>query len=148
MSVRAISRAQFPHLFESGGFSVDVNTGNSPRSGFMVAHEGTEKSYGDSSITPDHLEEYATTHSSKLTQRGMYFGGWHDQEHGRVDLDSSQNLPSGGAVNEAGAKVAMIRHGQRSMYHVDTGNVVSNPYYGRSTHEAHADIKRRYEETR
>lgn len=148
MSDRAISRAQFPRLFDSGGFTVDVNTGKAPTSGFMVAHEGTEKSYGSSEITPSHLEEYATTHSSKLTQRGMYFGGWHDRENQRVDLDTSQNLPSGGAVNRAGAQIAMIRHGQRSMYHVDTSNVVSNRYYGQSVPEAHADIKRRYEGSR
>ena len=148
MSARVVSTQQFGHLFnpDKSGFSVNMQTGESPTSGYMVAQSGSERSFSAPLMHPEHLHQYATDYAAQLGGSDRYFGGWNDVEAGRVDLDASVNMPSGGPVEHAAAKVAMIRHGQRSMYNVDSNDLEWNPYHGQSVEVAHHDIKRRYEE--
>lgn len=146
----SVSAKQFGALFnpKERGFSVNVETGEAPKSGYMVAMGGTERTIPSSMIHPHDLAQYVGEHREHLRGSGRFFGGWNDPERSQVDLDTSMNMPSGGPLHESAAKVAMIRHGQRSMYHVDTGNLVSNQYYGQSVEVAHHDIKHRYEQAR
>jgi len=137
---------QFGRLFGSEqGFSTDVQTDAAPKSGFMVALSGSEKTISSPLMHPEHLQDYAATHAERLSQPGHYMGGWHDVERGQVDLDTSINMPSGGPVRRAEAHGAMITHGQRSLYNVDTGDLEWNKYYGLSKQAAHAQIKSEYE---
>lgn len=143
----SLSTKQFGHLFgEQQGFSTDVFTGESPTSGYMVALGGTESKHPSSMLHPEHLEAYKETNLDRLSQPGHYMGGWNDTSTSTVDLDTSINLPSGGPVKRAEAHGAMITHGQRSMYNVDSGDLEWNDYYGLSKQQAHAKIKSQYDE--
>lgn len=146
MSHNVVSAKQFGALFnpDEQGFSVNVETGEAPTSGYMVAMAGTERTIPSSLIHPSDLHRYVEEHQG-LRKIDRYFGGWNDPDRSQVDLDTSMNMPSGGPLDESAARVAMIRHQQRSMYHVDTGNLVTNPYHGQSVEVAHEDIKRQYE---
>jgi hypothetical protein len=145
MSERMLHTKQFGALFKGGGFSTRMDTGQSPTSGYMVSLGGSEKTVPSSMIHPEHLASYAAEHASTLAKPGMHMGGWNDTERSQVDLDTSVNLPSGGPIRRAEAHGAMITHGQRSMYHVDTDTVESNEYYGLTKQAAHAKIKGQYE---
>jgi len=145
MSVSATSTKQFGSLFSEGGFSTD-SAGRSPSSGYMVALQGSERSISAPLLHPEHLDAYKGDHAQQLGRSGHFMGGWHDTDRGAVDLDVSVNLPSsGGIMDWAKSRTAMITHGQRSLYNVDTGMVEANDYYGKTKPEAHAEIKRRYE---
>jgi hypothetical protein len=146
MSVDRLSTKQFGGLFgASEGFSTDMRTGASPTSGYMVALSGSERTISSPLIHPSDLSTYASDHAERLSQPGHYMGGWNDVERGQVDLDTSVNMPSGGPIRHAEAKGAMITHGQKSMYNVDTGGLEWNDYYGLSRQQAHAQIKSQYE---
>ena len=142
-----VSSKQFGALFnpDEQGFSVNVHTGLSPTSGYMVGQAGTERTIPSSQIHPHDLQRYASEHAGQLSQPNTYFGGWNDPERSQVDLDLSVNMPSGGPLQDAAARVAMIRHGQRSMYNVGEGSLAVNPYHGQSVEVAHHDIKQKYE---
>jgi hypothetical protein len=144
----AVSPKQFSALFqgpEGGGFTFSTQTGKAPTSGYMVSEAGSERTIPSPMIHPHDLHRYAAEHVQGLSKPNRFFGGWNDTGRGQVDLDTSVNMPSGGVLEESAAKVAMIRHGQRSMFHLDTGDLVTNQYYGQSPEVAHHDIKRRYE---
>jgi hypothetical protein len=146
MSVSATSTKQFGHLFgKEQGFSTDA-AGNSPTSGYMVALQGSEETHAAPLLHPEHLDQYRQKHAATLSEPGMHMGGWNDTDRGAVDLDTSINMPSGGPVRRAEAHGAMITHGQRSLYNVDTGDLEWNNYYGLSKQQAHARIKSEYEE--
>lgn len=134
-----ISAKQFGHLFPpsggGGGFSTDLQ-GNSPAGGYMVSQQGTEETHLSTMIHPDHLDAYRSAHMGDLTKPHVFMGGWHDTSRGAVDLDVSHNMPSGGVMERAAAHGAMIEHGQRSLYNVDTDDIETNKYYG--PHEDHA----------
>jgi len=143
---RQVHVAQHGALFSQGGFSTNMRTGKSPESGYMVALSGSEKTIPSAMMHPSHLEAFAEGHRSALDSPDRYMGGWNDTKRGQVDLDVSVNLPSGGPVKRAEAHGAMITHGQRSLYNVDTGDVEENAYYGLTKPQAHAKIKSQYEE--
>lgn len=146
MSTDRLSTKQFGGLFgPSEGFSTNMQTGQAPSSGYMVALRGSEKTIPSSMAHPSDLSDYASQHAGRLSQPGHYMGGWNDVERSQVDLDTSVNLPSGGPIRRAEAKGAMITHGQRSMYNVDTGGLEWNDYYGLSKQQAHTKIKGQYE---
>jgi hypothetical protein len=149
MSARAVSAKQFGALLdpEQQGFSVNIQTGESPKSGYMVAMKGSEATIPTSEIHPYDLESYVGRHVQHLDRPDRYFGGWNDPSRSQVDLDTSVNYPSsGGPTDRAAAHIAMIKHGQRSLYNVGTGGVEWNQYYGMSEPVAHQEISRQYEQ--
>lgn len=141
----SVSVKQFGSLFREGGFSTNMQTGEAPKSGYMVALSGAEQSHPSAMIHPSDLRSFAETHKQRLGQPGHYMGGWNDTERGAVDLDVSVNMPSGGPVERGIAHGAMITHNQRSLYNVDTDKLEWNSYYGLSKQAAHAKIKSQYE---
>jgi hypothetical protein len=143
---RQVHVQQNSDLFSKGGFSTNMRTGKSPTSGYMVSIAGAEKTIPSSMMHPHHLAAFADAHAKALDQSDRAMGGWNDTKRGQIDLDVSVNMPSGGPVKRAEAHGAMITHGQRSLYNIDTDTVESNKYYGMTKPEAHAKIKSQYEE--
>jgi hypothetical protein len=142
-----LSVRQFGALFdpEQQGFSTDIRTGKSPESGYMVGQAGSETKIPNYFMHPEHLQRYKQANMARLSQRGMYMGGWNDVTTSATDLDVSANLPSGGPMERGAAHVAMIKQGQRSLYNVDTGDVEWNKYYGLSQQQAYSQISADYE---
>ena len=72
-----------------GGFTVDVITGHTPRTGYMVSiFPDRSKVISDPIETLD-LIVYVGQHHEILDEPGSYFGGWHDPHTGKIWLDIS-----------------------------------------------------------
>lgn len=127
------------HDPEDGGFSVDINTGKSPEGGFMVARTGNEVSVDAASITPSHLRDYAQNRQDELSKPSAYFGGWHDRDRGKIDLDVAQHIPDSSAVaSKYGDNVAhadartsaldlSVARNQRAAFDLTTFKDLPNP---------------------
>lgn len=92
-----LSHGQFKDLAKTlrsgGGFSVNVNTGQSPETGFMVAAPGSrEQKRPAATVEGRHIHAFATAQDNKpqLSRSDRYLGGW----GGRTvaSLDVSQNI--------------------------------------------------------
>jgi hypothetical protein len=113
MSSSSLSNSQFSKLHadlmdpNEGGFSINTRTGQSPTAGYMVGVPGYEQQVPSSEVTPQHLKDYATSHRSRLSERGAHFGGWNDSDSGQVSLDVSENITGKASVErEYGTDVA------------------------------------------
>lgn len=77
-------------LRDTGGFSLR-RSGYEPKGGFMVALPNAEETFDSSSITEDDIASYMDRHEEDLKKDGVYFGGWLDNQSGKVYLDLSKN---------------------------------------------------------
>lgn len=77
-------------LKNNGGFSYNINTHDSPTSGYMVSLQGCEEVYYSEDITEDTIPGYITRYAKQLLIPGSYLGGWVDGE--TVYLDVSINI--------------------------------------------------------
>ena len=80
-------------LRSGGGFSVNVNTGESPQTGFMVAAPGSkEGKYPAATVHGGQVQAFAQRpdNAKELSRSDRYLGGW----GGRTvaSLDVSQNI--------------------------------------------------------
>ena len=99
-----------------GGFTLDPRTGESPAGtgdmkgdGPYAVATGSENASGpipitDSMFEPDangqtemgqKIDDFIAANADKLSEPGMYLGGWHDPETGMVHLDVTEVLPKG-----------------------------------------------------
>lgn len=107
-----LSRGQFGELGKTlrsgGGFSVNVNTGKSPDTGFMVAAPGSkEGKLPAATVHGGQIQAFAQRpdNAKELSRSDRYLGGW----GGRTvaSLDVSQNIAHDPKVaKEYGAGVA------------------------------------------
>lgn len=94
-------------LTQYGGFSANANTGQPPKSGYMVSYPGTEQQIPTRDVSPTHLKDYLGKHGNLLKEPDRYFGGWKDDDEGEVSLDVSQNItPDTAVAREYGDAVA------------------------------------------
>jgi hypothetical protein len=90
-----LSSGQFKEMAKTlrsgGGFSVNVKSGKSPETGFMVAAPGSQELKRPSpDIEGRHLQSFVSQNKGELSRSDRYFGGW----GGKVvaSLDVSQNI--------------------------------------------------------
>lgn len=109
-----------------GGFSISVNTGQSPQSGFMISDTGSEKRHPFSQDEPHlsvpDLRAFVRTNSGLLKPAFKFFGGWLDDE-GKLCLDVSSNIHCEHGSDELcphrwDAYLKMIINRQQSIYHI------------------------------
>lgn len=102
------------------GFSIDIRTKKSPKSGYMCSIAGAEKQIkldewnalgrdGQRSA----IEQYKADNMEALSKRGAYFGAWKSPEDGVVYLDVSRRYESKSEGVSAGYK-----NSQKSIYDV------------------------------
>lgn len=106
-----LSRSEFGKLAktvrEGGGFSINVNTGEAPKEGYMVAAKGSKetkipapKTYGPQ------LEAYAQSNRKELSRSDRYMGAWGGRYY--ASLDVAQNIaPKKSVADKYGRDVAM-----------------------------------------
>jgi hypothetical protein len=120
---------------DNGGFSVDINSGDSPEGGFMVARAGNEQSIRSNRVSPGKLERYANNKQDELSKPNAYFGGWHDRSRKMVDLDVAQHIPDtpgqSADVGHADARTSAldlsIARNQRAAFDLKTFSDLPNP---------------------
>jgi len=102
---------------KDGGFSIDVKTGHSPKSGFMVSiyPEREQKSH-ILSFTQHDLNQYIVANLDILLQNGAFLGGWHDPADDTVYLDVSVK-----SDNLVDAVLLARKHDQQAIYDVAGG---------------------------
>lgn len=92
-------------LREEGGFTVNVNTGRSPNTGFATSIHGHEEQIpGDAA--PTDIRRYRTEHDEELQRPTSYFGAW--KYGGTSFLDSSRHFETPGEAHEFGRRNAQI----------------------------------------
>lgn len=112
-----MAQTQFGKLKRNGGFSVNPQTGGSPKVGYMVAIPGAEEVVRSQNVAPAHIDEFISKHGSKLSAgggRGTHVGGW-DSE-GKTYFDVSQQIKPkksvarkyGGGVADADARTSAM----------------------------------------
>ena len=75
----------------TGGASINLATGTTPASGYMVSRAGSEVVISGG-LSHGHLEEFAQAYHEELDNSDTYLGVWEDADTGLVYLDISDNL--------------------------------------------------------
>lgn len=141
----SLSDDQFKELHKqlkskSGGFSVNVATGESPQEGYMVSLPGSESSVRSLHVSPAHIKEYVDRHGAALAQDERYLGGWNNKNaRPRMSyFDVSRNVaPTPANVAAYGKDTAMadartsamdlsVAYGQEAIYDLQKGESVYN----------------------
>jgi len=141
-----LSDSQFSRLHNKlmdpneGGFSVNPQTGRSPKVGYMVALPGYEQQVRSQNIAPAHIREYVEKHKAELDS-GKFLGGWNDTDIGEVSLDTVRRIKGdprtqrryGKQVAEADAYTSAsdlaIANNQKAGWDVKRGKEIPNPGY-------------------
>lgn len=76
-------------LFTNGGFSINILSGLSPESGYMVSLRDNEEIIPCHEVNSDTIPGYLARHS---LPNDAYLGGWIDADN--VYLDISVNIPN------------------------------------------------------
>lgn len=104
---------------KDGGFSIDVKTGQTPQSGFMVSiYPEREEKQHILTFDTNTLNRYIVDNIDLLLQPGAYLGGWHDPADDTVYLDVSVKTD-----NLVDAVLMARKHGQLAIY--DIANATS-----------------------
>lgn len=139
-----ISKGQFGKLAqtvrEGGGFSVNVNTGEAPKEGFMVAARGSkEQKVPTPSTYGPQLQAYAYNNREQLGRSDRYMGAWGGKYY--ASLDVSQNIaPKADVAAEYGHQVAvadartsaldsLIARNEEAAYDLQKDDDLPNPNY-------------------
>lgn len=75
-----------------GGFTVNINSGARPRTGYAVSIYPQAEVIFDGLPDADDLITYVTQHLPALSAGGCLFGGWHDPQTGLIYLDISARV--------------------------------------------------------
>ena len=98
-------KAMHASLKKTGGFSVDAQTGASPKDGFMVSVPGHEMQVRSANIAPAHIKEFVDKHAVELSKDRRFVGGWDGGDE--TSLDVSQNIrPDKAVARKYGSDVA------------------------------------------
>ena len=79
------------HTTNNGGASINMATGTTPATGYMVSRAGSEVVFSDG-LTRAAVEEFTQAYQEELDNPDTYLGTWLDPETGLVYLDISDNL--------------------------------------------------------
>lgn len=99
----------------TGGVSINMATGNTPATGFMVSRAGSEVVI-DGGLTREHLEQFVDAYREELDYPDAYLGIWTDDATGLVYLDISDNLD-----NLDTAMMLGSWRGQLAIYDIERG---------------------------
>ena len=97
----------------TGGASINLASGSTPASGYMVSRAGSEVVI-DSGLSRDSLERFAQAYQEELDNSDTYLGVWEDAETGLVYLYISDNLDNLDTARDMG-----IERGQLAIYAVE-----------------------------
>jgi hypothetical protein len=127
-----LSRDQFNELHgdllnpKVGGFTVNVQTGERPTKGWVVANEGHEERIPNDELRPSHLPRFVRNNRAELTAPGRAFGGWNNPEEDATYLDVSNDPWS----TQKTADVFAILENQKSIEQLhDGGGTIKNPHH-------------------
>ena len=102
----------------TGGASINLASGSTPDSGYMVSRAGSEVVI-DSGLSRDSLERFAQAYQEELDNSDTYLGVWEDGETGLVYLDISDNLD-----NLDTAVALGVEREQLAVYAVERGETI------------------------
>lgn len=98
-------KAMHSQLKKEGGFSVNAQTGEAPKDGYMVSVPGFEHQVRSQNIAPAHIQEFVEKHAAELSKDERFVGGW--DGGAETSLDVSQNIrPNRDVAREYGDDVA------------------------------------------
>ncbi|MDR1439922.1 MAG: NUDIX domain-containing protein [Clostridiales bacterium] len=110
-------------IYDTGGFTYDLNAGETKHVGFSVAIEGHERAVRIKELTQEQrheaLRNYAKDNIGALTQPSNHFGGWLNPEDGVLYLDVSRVTND---VKEARRNA--VNANQEAFYDFQTGQSV------------------------
>lgn len=108
-------------LRQSGGATIHPETGEAPRTGFMVSLPGAEKTLPNlSATTGAAVRRYLKALKALFTGHpAIYAGAWVDKHTGKVFLDASLCVPDREAAVTLGRQF-----GQIAIYDVTSGSEV------------------------
>jgi hypothetical protein len=110
-------------IYETGGFTYDINTSQTKHAGFSVAIPGHERAVRIAKLTPkqslDALYRYVKDKEDVLRRPENHFGGWLNPEDGVLYLDISRVTND---VKEA--RKNAISGNQEAFYDFQTGESV------------------------
>jgi hypothetical protein len=125
MDTKALTAALWD---KDGGFSIDVKTGQSPQSGFMVSiYPEREQKEHILTFSATTLNQYITDNIDLLLQSGAFLGGWHDPDDDTVYLDVSVKTD-----NLVDAVLMARKHGQLAIYDIAGGTSINVAERGES----------------
>lgn len=132
-----LRRQQFERLAERanenpGGFSINVNTGHEPKTGYMVSLPGAERKMSIPT-TPEEHQEYTEKFAEPLHEPGNYYGFWHPKDRPTGVADVSARFPN---RQRRRALKEMVMNKQEAAYDVNTGDDVPNV-----VHPANANVE-------
>lgn len=120
---------------KKGGYTVDLKTGEEPKTGTMVSIPGHEQAVPISNLTPKAVTEYGEMPEKKelLSSPGMFLGTWRSSDDKSVGdagfLDISQNFTDNAAGAQLARKAAM-EGAQWGLWNIDrevTESNIANP---------------------
>ena len=103
------------HTANNGGASINMATGTTPDSGYMVSRAGSEL-ITEMPLIREHLERFVQAYQDELD---TYLGTWIDPDTGLVYLDISDNLDSLDTARDMG-----IAREQLAIYAVEQGETI------------------------
>ena len=108
------------------GFSVNIVTGESPTSGYMVSEPDTEEDVPVGPARP--LVGFARNHKEALVRPGAHMGGWKPEGSDVAFLDRSRNIdePSNPDVLTSAMDIALA-HRQEAIYDVAGDRSIMSP---------------------
>jgi len=125
------------------GFSINIKSRRTPKTGFMCSEQGFEKRikatdfYSSRDVARKYLVEYMQKNAEPLSKRGAYFGAW--VEKGKVYLDVSRRYESRLAGVDAG-----VRNEQKAIYDVSNDSFI---YIGDESGQTNKAVVDRSSET-
>lgn len=101
---------------------MDIQTGQSPETGYMVARMGTARVVPVEQSSPKHIADYVNSNEDALSEDEAHLGGWRD--NGLDYVEQSERFG-----NQSVAFAHAYRNNQQAYYALDSGEDVTNPMY-------------------
>lgn len=125
------------------GFSINIKSRRTPKTGFMCSEQGFEKRikatdfYSSRDVARKYLVEYMQKNAEPLSKKGAYFGAW--VEKGKVYLDVSRRYESRQKGVDAG-----VSNEQKAIYDVSNDSFI---YIGDESGQTNKAVVNRSSET-
>lgn len=124
-----------------GGFTYHAVTGHQPTTGYALSiFKGRERVLDVKTLTPSDLVKFARDNHDILSQKGNYFGAWHNPADGKVYLDISKVVSTPQQAEALGRA-----HNQLAYFDLAGGHSVE--ITGGQKHRESAILRVRHEKT-
>ncbi len=113
-----------------GGFTVNVETGEHPTSGFSVADHGREETHLPGERRSH--AHYVQKNIGALSQPGKYFGGWRETGEGgkpKMDYFDTSSVYPASKAGKTQARLGSFANNQKAHYSLHEGVEEENPGY-------------------